>query len=52
MSFGGCRYPQKSAVTVTEKSMTSSLYSGTVGTDKSPSARVSIKGRNSDVKLY
>ncbi len=52
MSFGECRYPKKAAISVTGKSMTSSLYSGTVGTDKNPSARVTIKGRNSDVKLY
>lgn len=52
MSFGECHYPKKSAISVTEKSMTSSLYSGTVGTEKSPSARVSIKGRNSDAKLF
>jgi hypothetical protein len=52
MSFGECEYPKGSAVTVTEKSFTSKLLSGTVGTSKSPVSRVNIKGKNCNVKLY
>jgi hypothetical protein len=52
MSFGDCKYPKVSAVTVTEKSHTSKLLTGTVGTSKSPSSKVNIKGKNCDVKLY
>lgn len=52
MSFGDCRYPKESSVTVTEKSYTSKLFTGKVGPSKSPTSKVNIKGKNCDVKLY
>jgi len=52
MSFGECRYPANASVSVTEKSFTNKLYSGIVGSNRSSTARVNIKGKNSDVKLY
>lgn len=52
VSFGECRYPKASSVTVTEKSFTSKLYTGKVGSSNTPSAKVNIKGKNSDIKLY
>lgn len=52
MSFGECNYPKGSQVSVTEKSFTSKLITGVVGPSKSPSAKVNIKGKNCDVKLY
>lgn len=52
MNFGECRFPKGSAVKVTEKSFTSKLFSGSVGSSANPTAKVTIKGKNSDVKLY
>ncbi|MHC1773774.1 MAG: hypothetical protein AB9834_00035 [Lentimicrobium sp.] len=52
LSFGDCRYPKESSVTVTEKSYTSKLFTGKVGPSKSPTSKVNIKGKNCDVKLY
>jgi len=52
MSFGDCTYPKGSMVTVSEKSYTTKLLTGTVGTSKSPTSKVNIKGKNCDVKLY
>lgn len=52
MSFGECRYPKASSVTVTEKSNTAKLFTGKVGSSNAPSAKVNIKGKNSDIKLY
>lgn len=52
MSFGECQYPRGSAVNVTEKSFTSKMFSGIVGTSKNPTSRVNIKGKNCDIKLY
>lgn len=52
LSFGDCSYPKGSAVTETEKSYTSKLFSGTVGSSKNPVSKVSIKGKNCDVKLF
>ncbi|MFH1118878.1 MAG: hypothetical protein V1775_03590 [Bacteroidota bacterium] len=52
MSFGECRIPKGSAVTVTEKSHTSRSIIGIVGSSKNPAAKVNIKGRNADIDLY
>lgn len=52
MSFGDCRYPKGSAVTVVENSHTSKTLSGTVGSSKNPTAKVSLKGQNTDIELY
>jgi hypothetical protein len=52
MKFGECRYPKDARVQETEKSYTSKMYSGTVGTSKNPVAKVNIQGKNSDVTLY
>jgi len=52
MKFGECRYPKESKVQVTEKSYTSKMYSGVVGSAKDPVAKVNIQGKNSDVTLH
>jgi len=52
MSFGDCKYPKASTVKVTEKSFTSKSYSGHVGQSSNSSSKVTIKGNNSDVKLF
>jgi len=52
MNFGECIFPKGSAVKVIEKSHTSRIFSGTVGAAANPSSKVTIKGKNSDVKLF
>lgn len=51
MKFGECIYPKDAKVQVMEKSYTSKMYSGTVGSAKNPVAKVNIQGKNSDVIL-
>lgn len=52
LSFGDCRYPKGSAVSVTEKTHTSKVLSGIVGGSKAPSAKVTLRGRNTDFDLH
>ncbi len=52
LSFGELKYPKGATITVTEKSYTSKTYSGTIGSSKSSTSKVTIKAKNADVKIY